>query len=106
MFESFVSRYENHFDQNQNLDTEQAINEEFSIAVNGPNIAQCDSIVKEAMDNYLKDKAYKWHFFRISVISRTKYKFTSQVLARITTSLSWTKLSAESHGKEITSMFL
>ena len=43
VLESFVSRYENHFDQNRNLDKEQAINEEFSIAVNGPNIAQCDS---------------------------------------------------------------
>ena len=31
---------------------EGATNEEFEIATNGPNIANCNSVVKEAMDHY------------------------------------------------------
>ena len=37
MLESFVSRYENHFDSRRNTE-EDATNEEFDVAVNGPNL--------------------------------------------------------------------
>ena len=37
MLESFVSRYENHFDSRRNT-KEYATNEEFDVAVNGPNL--------------------------------------------------------------------
>ena len=65
--ESFVSRYENHFDIRRNLDKESII-EEFQIAVNGPSFAHCDGVVKEAMGLYWsKNKAKggkdRWHFF-------------------------------------------
>ena len=83
ILESFVSRYEVHFDQRRNLGSEEAINEEFAIAVNGPNIAQCDNIIKEAMDKYWQESTIKWHFFRVSDIKRTKFKFTSKVLSKI-----------------------
>ena len=51
VLESFVSRYENHFDVRRNSNEETA-NQEFEIAVNGPNLANCDSVVSEAMDDY------------------------------------------------------
>ena len=43
--------YENHFDIIRNTN-EKSTNEEFEIAVNGPNLAHCDSVVKEAVDNF------------------------------------------------------
>ena len=48
VLESFVSRYENHFDARRSVDEDTA-NEEFEIAVNGPSLAHCDSVVKEAI---------------------------------------------------------
>ena len=81
VLESFVSRYENHFDSRRNTE-EAATNEEFEIATNGPNIANCDGVVKEAMDNYWKGGA--WHFFRTSVIEKVKtYKGNSEVMDRM-----------------------
>ena len=44
VLESFVSRYENHFDSRRSTD-EETSNEEFEIAVNGPSLAHCDGIV-------------------------------------------------------------
>ena len=41
ILESFVSKYENHFDIRRNVNEESA-NEEFEIAVNGPNLAHSD----------------------------------------------------------------
>ena len=55
VFESFVSRYENHFDSRRNTE-ENATNEEYEIAINGPNLANCDSIVTEAMNHYWAEK--------------------------------------------------
>ena len=49
--QSFVSRYENHFDVRRSTD-EDTSNQEFEIDVNGPNRAHCDTFVKEAMDQY------------------------------------------------------
>ena len=60
VLESLVSRYENHFNQNRNLD-EDHMNEEFAIAVNGPTLQYCSNVVEEAMDKYWGDKP--WHFF-------------------------------------------
>ena len=51
VLESFVSEYENHFDERRNVD-ENTANEEFEIAVNGPNLAHADSVIMEAMDLY------------------------------------------------------
>ena len=42
-----MSRFENHFDMRMNEDTS---NEE--IAVNGPNLSNCDAVVGEALDLY------------------------------------------------------
>ena len=67
ILESFVSKYENHFDARRNVDEETA-NEEFEIAVNGPNLAHSNSIIIEAMDLYWKGKP--WHFYRTSSIKR------------------------------------
>ena len=43
--ESFVSRYEDHFYLKRNMN-EESVNEEFEIAVNGPNLANSDSVFK------------------------------------------------------------
>ena len=42
VLESLVSKYENHFPYNRNLD-EESINEEFEIAANGPCLAYCSN---------------------------------------------------------------
>ena len=87
VLESFVSRYENHFDYRRNTD-EDASNEEFEIAVNGPNLAHCDTVVEEAMKLYWRSKSADgvgdWHFVRTSVIEKLKNKTgESQVLSRM-----------------------
>ena len=66
VLESLVSKFENHFDERRNMGEDAAI-EEFEIAVNGPNLANCDSVIKEAMDSYWRGK--RWHFVRTSVLS-------------------------------------
>ena len=82
VLESFVSRYENHFDDRRSTNEETA-NEEFEIAVNGPNLANCDGVVKEAMDNYWRGKGGHWHFIRVSVLEKLKvYDGGSEVLHR------------------------
>ena len=81
VLESFVSKYENQFDSRRNTE-EAATNEEFEIATNGPNISDCDSVVREAMDLYWKGEA--WHFFRSSIIEKLKtFKGDSQVMDRM-----------------------
>ena len=67
ILESFVSKYENHFDQRRNL-AEDSSNEEFEIAVNGPNLAHSDAVIKEAMDSYWKGR--QWHFFRTTAVEK------------------------------------
>ena len=78
ILESFVSMYENHFDIIRNTN-EKSTNEEFEIAVNGPNLAHCDSVVKEAMDNYWASRGGKWHFFKTSSVLET----STQVVKRL-----------------------
>ena len=48
----------------RNVDEETA-NEEFEIAVNGPNLAHSDSVIIEAMNTHWKGKP--WHFYKTSV---------------------------------------
>ena len=70
VLESFVSSYENHFDFRRASTNEETTNEEFEIAVNAPNLAHCDSIVKEAMDHYWHNRGGRWHFYRASVLEK------------------------------------
>jgi hypothetical protein len=65
ILESFVSQYENHFDERRNVD-EQTATEEFEISVNGPSLPHADSVISEAMDLYWKGKP--WHFIRTSPV--------------------------------------
>ena len=64
ILESFVSEYENHFDECRNVNENKA-NEESTIAVNGPNLAHADSVILQAMDFYWQGKP--WHFYIPSV---------------------------------------
>ena len=48
--------YENHFDARRSTD-EDTSNQEFEIAVNGPSLAHCETVVSEAMDLYWRDKS-------------------------------------------------
>jgi hypothetical protein len=85
VLESFVSRYENHFDSRRNTE-EDATNQEFEVAVNGPNLANCGPVVKEAMDHYWSSRGGSWHFYRRSVAERLKdFKGDSEVLNRLLT---------------------
>ena len=49
VLESMVSMYEHHFDSTRNMG-EENINEEFFIAVNGPNPSHCNNVIEEAID--------------------------------------------------------
>ena len=83
VLESFVSRYENHFDARRPTNEETA-NEEFEIACNGPNLANSDGVVCEAMDSYWRKKGSHWHFFRTSVLEKlNRYEGESEVLNRM-----------------------
>ena len=55
MLESFVSQYQNHFDLSRSTE-EDPSNEDFKIAVNGPDLAPCEGVVEEAINKYWKDK--------------------------------------------------
>ena len=83
VLESFVSCYENHFDSRRNTE-KGSTNEEFEIATNGPNIANCDGVVKEAMNLYWSSSGGSWHFFRSSVVEKLKsFRGDSEVMDRI-----------------------
>ena len=63
-------------------------NQEFEIAVNGPNIAHCDTVLNEAMNLYWKsnylDGGIEWHFVKTSVIEKLKkYGGGSEFLHRM-----------------------
>ena len=59
--ESFVSRYEDHFYLKRNMN-EESVNEEFEIAVNGPNLANSDSVIKKALNRHWEGGC--WHFYK------------------------------------------
>ena len=87
VLESFVSRYEYHFDARRSTNKDTS-NEEFEIAVNGPSLAHCETVITEAMDLYwrskTKDGLGDWHFFRTTVLERLKkHDEGSEVLDRI-----------------------
>lgn len=65
--ESFVSRYEDHFHLKRNLN-EESVNEEFEIAVNGPNLANSDSVIKEAMNRHWEGGC--WHFHKTTIMEK------------------------------------
>ena len=67
ILESFVSEYENHFDERRNVN-ENTANEESTIAVNGPNLAHADSVILQAMDLYWQGKSR--HFYRSSPLEK------------------------------------
>ena len=82
VFESCVSRYEYNFDMRRPTN-EDTSNEEFEIAVNGPNWSNCDALVGEALNLYWGEKVGYWHFFRTSVLEKLKpYDGGSEVLHR------------------------
>ncbi len=64
-----VSMYEHHFDSTRNMG-EDNVNEEFFIAVNGPNLAHCNSVMEEAMNKYWKGQ--NWLFYRKSLSDHLK----------------------------------
>ena len=83
VLESFVTKYESHFDVRRNM-SEEGANEEFEISINGPNIANCDSVIKEAMNDYWSAKKSSWHFRKVSVIERLQnFDLESKVLDRL-----------------------
>ena len=53
--ESLISVYENHFNRSRTLGEEMA-QAEMEIAINGPCLAQCNGVVKKAMDKYWGSK--------------------------------------------------
>ena len=81
ILESFVSRYENHFDVRRSVDEETA-NEEFAIAVTGPNLANCDGVVREAMEKYWREKGAGTSI-RTSVLEQMRPDRESVVIQRM-----------------------
>ena len=69
ILESFVSRFENHFDVRRNVN-EDTSNKEFTITCNGPNLANCNGVVREAMEDYWRSKGSSWHFLCASVLEQ------------------------------------
>ena len=81
ILESMVSTYEHHFNAMRNMD-EENVNEDFFIAVNGPNLTHCNSVVEEAMQIYWKGS--DWHFHQKSLSHHLKeFDGESKVLHRI-----------------------
>jgi hypothetical protein len=56
VIESLISVYEFHFNKSRTVKEDTG---EAEIAVNGPTIAHCDPIVRQAMDQYWLDKQRK-----------------------------------------------
>ena len=82
VLESFVSQYEHHFGIRRTMDEESA-NEEFNICSNGPELANSDSVIKDALDSYWAGKS--WHFYR-SYVDKSKlntYVEGSKVLDKL-----------------------
>jgi hypothetical protein len=52
-----------HLDSRRNT-KEGATREEFETGTNGPNIVNCNSVVKEAIDLYWSSRRCTWHIFR------------------------------------------
>ena len=71
------------FDARRNMN-EESTTQEFMIAINGPNLAHADAVIKEAMNSYWRSKGSTWHFFRTTVLEQLKeHAGGSQVLNRL-----------------------
>ena len=64
---------------------EESTAEEFMIAVNGPNLAHADAVIKEAMNSYWNSKGRgTWYFFRTTVLEQlNNHTGGSKVLQRM-----------------------
>ena len=51
--------------------SERGANKEFEISINCPNIAHCDIMMLEVMDDFWSSKKSYWHFHIVSVVERT-----------------------------------
>ena len=82
--ELLVSTYENHFDQSRTLGEDMACCE-MEIAINGPNLAHCTEIIKDAMDRYWRREKSKtsWHFVKTGNTGINEYGNKSKVLQQI-----------------------
>jgi hypothetical protein len=59
-------------------------NDKFEIATYGPNIANCNTLVKEEMDLFWSSRRGTWHIFRSSVIEKLmSSRGDSEVMDRI-----------------------
>ena len=82
VLESFVLKYENHFNSNRNL-AEDKVNDAFFVTVNGPNLSHCDSVVEKAMDRYWKSRQ-DWHFYKTTALEQLKkFDGDSKVLNKL-----------------------
>ena len=68
----FVGQISQQYVDSRRKTKEGATNEEFEIATTGPNITNCNSVVKETMDHYWTSRRGTWHIFRSSVIKKVK----------------------------------
>ena len=84
VIESLISVYEFHIDKLRTVkeDTSEA---EIKTAINGPTIAHCDRIVKQAMDQYwmVKTKKNTWHFVRTTNIRDHSQYNVSKVVDKV-----------------------
>ncbi len=66
LLESLVSISKNHFNVIRNMNEESKA-QEFMIAVNGPNLAHAEAVIKDVMNSYWLSKESMWHLFRTTV---------------------------------------
>ena len=72
VIESFVSTYEHHSNKIRNM-SEDAINDEFTISKNGPEVNNADKIIEDSMDSYFKDRGGEWRFlFKTKLFKESK----------------------------------
>ena len=84
IIESFVSVYENRNNKKRNI-TEERAHHEMSIAINGPELANADNVIKASMSSYWRNYAHKsnWHFTRRSRSETIKHYTVSKVIDRM-----------------------
>ena len=83
MIESFVPVYENRNNKKRQI-AEEHDHQEMLVAISGPELAHCNSLVKASMANYWKDFKHKdaWHFTRRS--EDIKFHFNSKSVDKFT----------------------
>ena len=66
----------------QEIKGEDIVNEEFFLAVNGPNLAHFNSVIEEVIKKYWKGQ--NWHFYKTSLSDYLKdFDGDSKVLHRL-----------------------